>query len=98
MLGTHDNQISITAANKIHIGSKFALGFDDAAFPPERGAAELSVNSGIPLQLSSSILGPSFCCIQRISRTGSIAKILNPIDITDAMAVGLCFINNYQVI
>ena len=33
-----------------------------------------------------------------------VAQILNlkeipkPIDITDAMAVGLCFINNYQVI
>ena len=64
--------------------------------------SDIDIYEFAPRKIKQSICGNGSATKEQVqymvSQILNLKKLPKPIDITDAMAVGLCFINNYQII
>ena len=64
--------------------------------------SDLDIYEFAPRKIKQSLCGNGLATKEQVqfmvTQILNLKEIPKPIDITDAMAVGICFINNYQII
>ena len=85
-----------------NVKSAVTLGQARAVMMLSGAKSDLDIYEFAPRKIKQSLCGNGSATKEQVQFM--VAQILNlkeipkPIDITDAMAVGLCFVNNYQII
>jgi crossover junction endodeoxyribonuclease RuvC len=85
-----------------NVKSAVTLGQARAVMMLSGAKSDLDIYEFAPRKIKQSLCGNGSATKEQVqfmvTQILNLKEIPKPIDITDAMAVGLCFINNYQVI
>ena len=85
-----------------NVKSAVTLGQARSVIMLSAAKSDIDIYEFAPRKIKQSICGNGSATKEQVqymvSQILNLKELPKPIDITDAMAVGLCFINNYQII